>query len=129
MCKNDIDDQLEIDDFVESTLIDESTQIDDQNDNNHSFVVYLPNAGKEYMTLMGEITLVNGSPSKGEVEATLSTTKPKKKDNNDSFIVDLPVVSNETINLLVDGSPGNCDGKAILSNNISTLSEAEIMKS
>ena len=86
--KNDIDDQLKIDDFVEST------QIDDQNDNNHSFIVYLPNSGKESMTLMGEIILVNGSPNKGEVEATLSTNKPQN-DNNDSFVVDLPVASNE----------------------------------
>ena len=119
VCKNNIDDQLKIDDFIEST------QIDDQNDNNHSFIVDLPNAGIETMTLMGEIILVNGSPSKGEVEVTLSTNKPQN-DNNDSFVVDLPVASNESINLLVDGSPGNGDGEAILSNNISTLSEAEI---
>ena len=77
VCKNDIDDQLEIDDFAESTQIDGSTQNDDQNDNNHSFVVDLLNAGKESMNLMGGITLVNGSPSKGEVEATLYTTKPQ----------------------------------------------------
>ena len=74
---------------------------------------------------MDEIILVNGSPSKGEVEATLSTNKPQNYNNN-SFVVDLPVASNESINLLVDSSPGNGNGEAILSNNISTLSEAEI---
>ena len=160
--KNDINDQLDIDDFVKSTQIDDSnseaqtaagggtrnlrdvgipgngltpsqgnaetllsTNNKSQNDNDDSFIVDLPAAGIESMNLTDEFILANGSPSEGEVEATLSKNK-SQNDNDNSFVVDLPAAGKESMNLLANGSPGNGDDKAILSNNNTTLSEAEI---
>ena len=61
----------------------------------------------------------------GDVEATQSKNK-SQNDNDDSFVVDLPAAGKESMNLLANGSPGNGDDKSILSNNNTTLSEAEI---
>ena len=109
--KNDIDDQLKIDDLVKLT------QIDDSNAEAQTA------AGSGTRNLKDVSILGNGlTPSQGDAETLLSTNNKSQNDNDDSFVVDLPAAGIESMNLsdeiiLANGSPSEGEDEAILSNN------------
>ena len=75
--KNDIDNQLDLDNLVNST----------QNDDDNSFVEANPDAGREARNLMDEIILVNGdSPDQGNAEAIRSYNPTTQNDDDNSFV-------------------------------------------
>ena len=121
--KNDIDDQLKIDDLVKSTHYD----VDDSLADVH------PVAGSRTRNLMDEIILVNGlTPSQGDAEMILSHNNNLQNDDDDSFVVVLLSAGTEPTNLmdeiiLANGdSPSEGDDEVFLSNNNTTPSEDEI---
>ena len=99
--KNDINNQLDIDDFVKSTQIDDSnseTQTDAGGGTRNLRDVGIPGNGL--------------TPSQGNAETLLSTNNKSQNDNDDSFVVDLPAAGIESMNLtdefiLANGSPSD----------------------
>ena len=121
--KNDIDDQLKIDDLVKSTHYD----VDD------SIAEAQPAAGTR--NLKDVSILGNGlTPRWGDAETLLSNNNNLQNDNDNSFVVALPAAGIEPMNLmdeiiLVNGdSPCEGDDKVFLFNNNTTPSEDEIIQ-